>query len=142
MPFDWLVHAILFRWPTRKWQRLRVLSHAAHFDEMGISEHHEVLYEMGMKEKEHEMYFLEKLRSHPMLPIFEKHFFWGSNSAMNDVELEAKYSLEASKGYCRDPKDEQANGSSESSRSMTASSDGMGSTPPRSSSGRFRASAA
>jgi hypothetical protein len=59
------------------------------FDELGISEHHEVLYELGIKEKEHEQY------------VFEKLFAWGNNKRLNDVDLEAKYSLEESKLYCR-----------------------------------------
>ncbi len=72
-----------------------------YFDDVGISEHHAVLYEMGIKEKEHEVYFLEKLRTHRMLPVFEKIFAWGKNNSLNDVEIDAKYSLAESKAYCR-----------------------------------------
>ena len=72
-----------------------------YFDELGITEHHEVLYEMGIKEKEHEVYFLEKLNSHPLLPVFEKVFAWGRANSFNDVDIEAKYPVEKSKAYCR-----------------------------------------
>lgn len=72
-----------------------------YFDELGLSEHDEVLYEMGLKEKEHEVYFLRKLRTHRMLPVVEKVFAWGNNSSLNDVDIDAKYSLPESRAYCR-----------------------------------------
>ena len=72
-----------------------------YFDELGISEHHQVLYEMGIKEKEHEVYFLEKLRSHRWLPWFEWLFRWGPSGSRNDVDLEAKYAVPKSTAYCR-----------------------------------------
>jgi len=72
-----------------------------YFDELGISDHHQTLYEIGIKEKEHEVYFLEKLKRHPLLPFFEKVFAWGKDHTRNDVDLEAKYSVEESKAYCR-----------------------------------------
>jgi rubrerythrin len=72
-----------------------------YFDELGISEHHEVLYEMGIKEKEHEVYFLQQLKTHRMLPVFEKLFAWGKKKSLNDVDLNAKYSVAEAKAYCR-----------------------------------------
>ena len=42
------------------------------FNKLGILAHDEILYDMGMKEKEHEIYFLKKLESNRMLPWFEK----------------------------------------------------------------------
>lgn len=72
-----------------------------YFDELGISEHHEVLYEMGITEKEHEEYFLQKLQSHRLLPVFEKIFAWGTKTSRNDVDVDAKYSVEQAKAYCR-----------------------------------------
>lgn len=72
-----------------------------YFDELGITDHHEVLYEMGLKEKEHEIYFLQKLQKHRLLPWFEKLFAWGKNKSLNDVDLDAKYSITVSKSYCR-----------------------------------------
>jgi rubrerythrin len=72
-----------------------------YFDELGISEHHQVLYEMGVKEKEHEVYFLRQLKTHRMLPVFEKLFAWGKHNSLNDVDLDAKYPVAESKAYCR-----------------------------------------
>jgi len=56
---------------------------------------------MGMKEKEHEEYFLSKLRDKSWLPFFERLFSWGASKSYNDVDLENKYSLERSREYCR-----------------------------------------
>ena len=72
-----------------------------YFHSLGIHDHDEVLYEMGMKEKEHEMYFLERIKDSRLLPIFERVFHWGQNHRRNDVDLEAKYSIENSQRYCR-----------------------------------------
>jgi hypothetical protein len=71
-----------------------------YFHELGILEHNEALYEMGMKEKEHEVYFLSKIKNKKMLPFFEKLFAWGSAKSFNDVDLEKKYPVEASALYC------------------------------------------
>ncbi len=71
-----------------------------YFHEIGISEHDEVLYEMGIKEKEHEVYFLSKIENHKLLPFFEKLFSWGRKSK-NDVDLGKKYSVSESEIYCR-----------------------------------------
>ena len=71
-----------------------------YFHSLGIREHDEILYEMGMKEKEHEVYFLEKIKGNKMLPFFEKYFNWGKSS-FNDVDLEKKYSVEESEQYCK-----------------------------------------
>ena len=72
-----------------------------YFNELGITSHDEVLYEMGMKEKEHEVYFQEGLRDNRLLPFFEKIFGWGIKRSANDVNLEHKVSVEQSKAYCR-----------------------------------------
>ena len=47
-----------------------------YFHEIGITEHDEILYEMGIKEKEHEIYFLSQIENSKMLTIFEKVFSW------------------------------------------------------------------
>ena len=39
-----------------------------YFHELDIHEHNDILYEMGIKEKEHEVYFLQKIKK--MLPKF------------------------------------------------------------------------
>jgi rubrerythrin len=72
-----------------------------YFHELGIYEHNEILYEMGMKEKEHEIYFLSKIKNKKLLPFFEKIFAWGSTKSFNDIDLEKKYPAEASALYCR-----------------------------------------
>lgn len=72
-----------------------------YFDELGIKEHHAVLYEMGIKEKEHEVYFLSKIKGNKLLPYFEKFFKWGNLKSYNDVDLEHKYPIEESNKYCQ-----------------------------------------
>lgn len=72
-----------------------------YFHSMGIMKHNQVLYEMGIKEKEHEVYFLSKIKNKKLLPIFEKLFFWGSSKSFNDVDLEKKYPVDESAMYCQ-----------------------------------------
>lgn len=72
-----------------------------YFNELGIEEHDDILYEMGIKEKEHEVYFQKALETNRLLPLFERIFGWGNNSSYNDVDLENKYSVKASKAYCQ-----------------------------------------
>ena len=72
------------------------------FHEIGVVENNEILYEMGIKEKEHEIYFLSKIKNKKLLPFFEKIFAWGSAKSFNDVDLEKKYPVEASKAYCKE----------------------------------------
>lgn len=72
-----------------------------YFHELGIDEHNEVLYEMGIKEKEHEVYFLQKIKGKKLLPFFETVFSWGRTKSFNDVDLDKKYPVEESKAYCR-----------------------------------------
>jgi rubrerythrin len=72
-----------------------------YFESLGISEHNKILYEMGIKEKEHEVYFLEQIKSSKWLPIFERIFSWGAKSSRNDVDLENKYSIENAGKYCK-----------------------------------------
>lgn len=72
-----------------------------YFEELGIKEHHKVLYEMGVKEKEHEDYFLSRIRHHKLLPVFQKVFNWGSHSSKNNVDLQNKLPVEESNQYCK-----------------------------------------
>lgn len=72
-----------------------------YFNELGITEHDGVLYEMGIKEKEHEVYFQESLKNSRLLPVFERIFGWGQHRSFNDVDLQSKYSIKASKAYCQ-----------------------------------------
>jgi len=71
------------------------------FHELGIADHDQVLYEMGIKEKEHEVYFLEQIKKDKLLPLFERIFSWGNSSGFNDVDLEKKYPVEESEAYCK-----------------------------------------
>ena len=72
-----------------------------YFNEIGITAHDEALYEMGIKEKEHEVYFLKSLQSNRLLPLFERIFGWGNTSRLNDVDLEHKLPVDESKVYCK-----------------------------------------
>lgn len=72
-----------------------------YFHELDILEHNQVLYEMGIKEKEHEIYFLGKIKNNKLLPFFEKLFSWGSKESFNDVDLDKKYPVEESGLYCK-----------------------------------------
>ena len=72
-----------------------------YFNAIGITEHDKVLYEMGIKEKEHEVYFLEQIKTNKLLPVFEKIFSWGGNASFNNIDLENKYPVEKSDKYCK-----------------------------------------
>lgn len=71
-----------------------------YFRALGLREHDAVLYEMGMKEKEHELYFLAQLAGSRWLPWFERVFAWGRKRSLNDVDLEAKYAVADGALYC------------------------------------------
>ena len=71
-----------------------------YFNSLGITKHDLVLYEMGIKEKEHEVYFLNQIKENKLLPFFEKYFFWGKNS-FNNMDLDNKYPVEKSNVYCK-----------------------------------------
>lgn len=70
------------------------------FNSLGIREHDQVLYDMGIKEKEHEVYFLAQIKNNKLLPVFEKLFSWGGSS-FNNIDLEKKYPVEESDPYCK-----------------------------------------
>lgn len=71
------------------------------FNALGITKHDHILYEMGIKEKEHEVYFLEKIRNRKLLPFFEKVFAWGGRKSFNNIDLDKKYPVEQSGHYCK-----------------------------------------
>ncbi|MBI3518308.1 MAG: hypothetical protein HY062_02980 [Bacteroidetes bacterium] len=71
-----------------------------YFNSLGIKNYDVILYEMGIKEKEHEVYFLEQIKGNKLLPFFEKLFFWGNNS-FNNIDLDKKYPVEESDVYCK-----------------------------------------
>ena len=72
-----------------------------YFHSLGIREHDEILYEMGIKEKEHEVYFLTQIKDSRWLPWFEKIFSWGKTATANDVDLENKLPVDESNRYCK-----------------------------------------
>lgn len=72
-----------------------------YFHELGIHDHDEVLYEMGIKEKEHEQYFLDGIQDKKLLRIFQRVFGWGSGASYNDVDLVAPRDPANSSLYCR-----------------------------------------
>lgn len=74
------------------------------FHSLNIHEHNEVLYEMGIKEKEHEVYFLDQIKNNKLLPFFEKLFSWGKKGTFNDVNLDKKYPVNQSASYCKSNK--------------------------------------
>ena len=98
-----------------------------YFHSLGITEHDAVLYEMGIKEKEHEVYFLEKIKNAKWLPAFEKIFSWGKNISRNDVDLEIKLPLEKSDQYCKNFPAEQTD---TENRRPVSRSGGAGSSTP------------
>lgn len=72
-----------------------------HFHSLGIREHDPVLYEMGLKEKEHEIYFLDQVRSSRWLPFFEWLFSWGRSASSNDIDLTTLRPIAESHRYCQ-----------------------------------------
>ncbi|MBC2603401.1 hypothetical protein [Puniceicoccus vermicola] len=72
-----------------------------YFHELGIHDHDDVLHAMGIKEKEHEVYFLELIADEPWLPWFEKVFEWGKKKTLNDVDLADPLPPGEGDQYCR-----------------------------------------
>ncbi len=70
------------------------------YNEEGIHEHDSILVEMSVKEKEHEVYFYNRIKDSKLLPFFEKIFKWGKHSK-NDIELEKGLTIDESNGYCK-----------------------------------------
>ena len=71
------------------------------FHEIGITSHDEILYEMGVKEKEHEVFFQKMIEHEPWLPMFERIFHWGPDTTTNDVDLESLKPVPELQAYCR-----------------------------------------
>ncbi len=59
---------------------------------------------MGIKEKEHEAYFLKVIEDATWLPLFEKVFSWGKAASRNDVDLESQFPVEEAVHYCASEK--------------------------------------
>lgn len=71
------------------------------FNGLGIRDHDAVLYDMGIKEKEHEVYFLSMIKNNRLLPFFEKIFRWGSKRSSNNIDIEDIKPVEGSDIYCK-----------------------------------------
>lgn len=71
-----------------------------YFHSLGIRKHDQILYEMGMKEKEHEIYFSEMIKDDRWLPFFERWFGWGPTKSHNDVPETDALPVETSHQYC------------------------------------------
>jgi hypothetical protein len=73
-----------------------------YFRSLGISKHDQLLWEMGIKEKDHEVYFLQMVRDARWLPWFEKSFHWGVDSSSNNVDPDAdvRFSLTEIRRSC------------------------------------------
>ncbi len=72
------------------------------FHALGIYEHDEILYAMAVKEKEHEVFFLNVISRSPLLRIFEPLFSWGKRHSANDIDLERLKALPEAEQYCSD----------------------------------------
>lgn len=72
-----------------------------YFHELGITVHDQMLYDMGIREKEHEVYFLERIKSRKALAFFERIFNWGARKSLNDVDLAVMKTVAESEAYCR-----------------------------------------
>jgi rubrerythrin len=72
-----------------------------YFNSLDIHAHDNTLYEMGIREKEHEVYFGEKIRHNKLLPFFERIFGWSSSESFNNIDLEHKLPVAESDEYCK-----------------------------------------
>ena len=71
-----------------------------YFNSLGIKDHDVLLYELGMKEKEHEVYFLEQIKTNKLLPYFEKLFNWGNKKSFNNIDWDNQQPVDESDLYC------------------------------------------
>ena len=71
------------------------------FRALGITEHDALLYEMAIKEKEHEVFFLQQIHESPRLSLFEYFFRWGKNHSANDLNLDEPQPLAQADTYCQ-----------------------------------------
>jgi hypothetical protein len=71
------------------------------FHVLGMRQHDDLLFALGVKEKEHEVYFYECVKNDSWLPFFEKYFGWGKHASKNDVELDQLKDVHESAAYCK-----------------------------------------
>jgi len=70
------------------------------FHSLGVHNHDRIIYALSMNEREHERYFLNNIRNHKLLPLFEKIFSWGRKKSSDHLNLEKKYGITESAKYC------------------------------------------
>jgi len=70
------------------------------FNALNITGHDSILYEMSLKEKEHEVYFYQQIKNNKMLPLFERVFAWGEHKRKNDIDLDTGFVFENTNTYC------------------------------------------
>ncbi len=74
-----------------------------YFRSIGITAHDQVLYDMGVKEKEHEVFFLKTIENDGALRVFEKIFGWGKVKTKNNLDLSDLKPVDQSDVYCKLP---------------------------------------
>lgn len=74
------------------------------FHSLGITDHDDILYDMGVREKEHEVHFIEVIKDEPWLPLFERIFCWGKDTSLNDVDMDDLKPVDKSTNYCKSHK--------------------------------------
>jgi rubrerythrin len=61
-----------------------------YFNALGITKHDAILYEMAVKEREHEDFFQLQVKDSRLLPFFEKLFGWGGRRSFNTIDASDK----------------------------------------------------
>ena len=102
--FHRALHAIFFAGKLESGNVCEYFVMMQMFHDIGITEHDELLYEMGVKEKEHEVFFAEMIKDARWLPMFEKIFNWGEGTSLNDVDVDDLKPVEESGEYCESRK--------------------------------------
>jgi hypothetical protein len=70
------------------------------FNSLSMHQYDQILYEMGMKEKDHEVYFPDKIKQISCC-LFLKSFFHGVATIVLTIDLDKKYPVENSDHYCK-----------------------------------------
>ena len=71
------------------------------FHALGIDVHDDELFQMALKEKEHEVFFLQQIMHAQQLSIFECFFRWGTRHSANDIDLATLRPVAEAKLYCQ-----------------------------------------
>ncbi|PCJ62645.1 MAG: hypothetical protein COA79_03770 [Planctomycetota bacterium] len=60
------------------------------FNDEGITNYDKCLVEMAIKEKEHELFFLNKISCHKLTPLFQSIFKWGPEKSFNQLSIKSE----------------------------------------------------